>query len=1568
MAPSAALLFASAACLLLLNALCVLTVAAAPVPAAAYACDGAQHSGPIAVTIDSADPPAGPVAHDGCEYAQSLTFVSPTNSVGALEGVTFRIMRTSVGGDLTFAASLRLGAGCSIVINGSFLGGLAIDSPFVAAVPISLADTALDGLFGIAPDAALPCGTNVTVRRSVLMGLDLEMHHGGLDIDSSNTFDAGYGGLARDSVRVMFATAEGLDACVTPPWHTLVLRGGPAAASLSNPRVVACVASDKPCIPTDVLVAALQPLNADGRSVLRRARIVIDGIGVVGHVDVEADEMENISVAVRNVVTVPRTQIEAASDNIIGSDFAVERAMGATDPAVLGAFGEGPYGGGAMVFFSFRDTFVCSSLFVANVTMADPTAHVASCDNCAVAFDGIEDFSSLQLQLHRLVSNASIAIRRVNSTAGAFYLMISAAFVGSSVCIEGVVVSYFVAFVHRGYDHEKLSNDEGDSSIALANFSGGHVNINLDNPQDFGAAAIIGADLLALTVRLSAAARVSLHVRDAVVESRTDLVQSRSAVEAGLGVHVIVADSVFSDFHFIFEDWDGPNAGCSYVFSNLTLSSFFSFGMGGYSDTWVGEKPYFCLVNSTVRLDAVSMAPLIDDEYSPGISFAPFWLVNTSVAIVGVSVVAPAAPTALEFASLRLLEGSALLVADCIFEALERSLRIALPMPPNGEALSPDGVTYDHGHSDEDILGPDLAPRGIDRSVPSSVTIRRTVFGAPSLFVALTNASLDMDASNSYEAQNAAHSISLYSRNASQGLNWALVAPPPPLSVDLPTMPRRVGYCPFFTFMAGDTAADDEEEDVLPHSITQTLIQASDSLLVESKSATVMSSPSRPPTAKTPSVSALWSASYKFNASQTRTRVATRSATATDLVLVTASPPARTLTLSTTAEANAMLATFTQQISLSESPSAPALSSSSVDPSTTIASHPLSSTPQMTYECPPAGSLAEAAPFFADVTVSAAAIALGTPHNLSLRHADSQHAAHLSLPFSITVMRHRSLRSVGGNQRGFAAALPTNMHATMHHDGSAEGNSTHQRWALHVAPMPDYVIEEDEALDLFARESALVGELCGGPALVHIGTLRVVPSDSRSLAETKDATVGVSIIGTTTTIILGSGGIASEQQGLSAMAMMTCADPHTQKAFGSYRALSPFALWDSYIGVIAGNFAFLAAVFLIQVTVLLCLRLAKRTRRWEELSAVARFPAVLLNCSFAVHTGTAYAASQLITSDDRPLEDRIVGGLAFAFVVVYPFGLVGVAYKFVGRAYQRYAMADFLEERQWPAWTARLLPRGAIYSSETRKTFGALVSAYRLSGPHWPSYPTWTPMVFAIGGLFHPDTIPKCQALFVCMGLAFIALCVLVLAQMPRRSDALNYVDCAARVLSASVLFCMAIAIVPGDDGRNAALAAMAFGFIQTGVTVIRSLYALAVTVLDRRLQQLPLAQEWVHYTSEGAKTAKQFGASEELFDDLRTEVERRDEGGDDEVALTDFGVSSVELVSRPPALPAASNSKGASDDSLPSFASSDSGAAAGAGSREASSSASSLSFSSSSESSDSKSHSSSNSDDDDVL
>ena len=506
---------------------------------------------------------------------------------------------------------------------------------------------------------------------------------------------------------------------------------------------------------------------------------------------------------------------------------------------------------------------------------------------------------------------------------------------------------------------------------------------------------------------------------------------------------------------------------------------------------------------------------------------------------------------------------------------------------------------------------------------------------------------------------------------------------------------------------------------------------------------------------------------------------------------------------------------------------------------------------------------------------------------------------------------------VGGNPLGFRNAVPPSVtfspSSTVVPAGSAEAAAlppsaihasspsfvvSHKPWALlALAPLPQYSIDEAEGLDVYVPLATIVGSLCAADAdvelpattsdgLVLIGGLRVEPARG-GLAPAEDATTGVSVGGAVVDVILGGGGAAAEQMGLAAMGLMTCADPHTRGAFGSFRALSPFAIWDSYLGVVVGNAVFLAAVFCIQLIVLLVLRAAKRVRRWEELSALARFPSVLLNCSFALHMGTAYSASQLITLDNMPLEDRVIGALAFAFVVVYPFGLIGFAFKFVGRAYQSYAMADYLRDHpNWPAWVSYCLPQGAIYAVETRRTFGPLVSAYRLSGAAWPSYPTWTPMIFAIGGLFHPDTIPKCQALFVCMGLAFVALCVLVLFFSPRRSSLGCWLDAAARGLSAAMLFAMAVAIEKGDLGRGGAMAAFALGLIQTSATVIRALYSLVITLFDRQLQQLPLTHEWVHYTSDGAKTAKRFGHAEELLGIMQTEAEKRDDGevngGDD--------------------------------------------------------------------------------------
>ena len=243
---------------------------------------------------------------------------------------------------------------------------------------------------------------------------------------------------------------------------------------------------------------------------------------------------------------------------------------------------------------------------------------------------------------------------------------------------------------------------------------------------------------------------------------------------------------------------------------------------------------------------------------------------------------------------------------------------------------------------------------------------------------------------------------------------------------------------------------------------------------------------------------------------------------------------------------------------------------------------------------------------------------------------------------------------------------------------------------------------------------------------------------------------GVGVVGVGSTVLAG------EVVGLGALAMFTCG---TRVSFGSYRLLSPFAVLESYAGVVIGNALSMAAVGLLQMCVLAGLRLYRRVRRQIELMSSARFPALLFGVSGAFHTGTAYASSQLVS---RPGEyaawELAVGAVGVAYCVVYPVVLAVHPYLRIGRAYQQYEVAAWVGA--WPAWAARMVPSGAMFSVETRRAYGAYVSAYRAAATQawWTSHPTWTGSIVGIGGLFHPTSVGECEALFGAMGVVMILI------------------------------------------------------------------------------------------------------------------------------------------------------------------------------------------------------------------
>eukprot|EP00658_Telonema_sp_P-2_P046872 TRINITY_DN3521_c0_g1_i8.p1 TRINITY_DN3521_c0_g1~~TRINITY_DN3521_c0_g1_i8.p1 ORF type:complete len:665 (-),score=70.45 TRINITY_DN3521_c0_g1_i8:315-2309(-) len=455
-------------------------------------------------------------------------------------------------------------------------------------------------------------------------------------------------------------------------------------------------------------------------------------------------------------------------------------------------------------------------------------------------------------------------------------------------------------------------------------------------------------------------------------------------------------------------------------------------------------------------------------------------------------------------------------------------------------------------------------------------------------------------------------------------------------------------------------------------------------------------------------------------------------------------------------------------------------------------------------------------------------------------------------------------------------------------------NTTHIE--VRLEGVPSYNIFEKETLLIYISTEYV--SFCNTSLLpssrVIIGRI-IVDADTATGTSTTSVTGtviggGVGVIG----VGLGAAAIASDQIGLSALSMFTCADPHTRAAFGSYRLLSPFAVYESYAGVIIGNVLSIFAVAMIQGVVLIILRLCRPTRRRIELMALGRFPAVLINISLAFQTGTAFAASQLISQSDRyDTWEVVIGAIAFLYIVAYPVFLSLHPYLQIERAYQKYELSEWASS--WPRWIRVLMPGGAVYSTETRAAYGYYVSAYRAPATQvwWTSYPTWTSIIIGLGGLFHPETIPKCQAVFGMMGGALLVVAVVVAASRPFRSVPASLMDAAAKVLLAGVVFAMVVGLSfsssssksAANSAEKAQFAVVILGILLMVLTLVRIIHALVCLYFDWYVErdQIPLTTVWSHIPpGTSSSTSRTFAASEDLKEEEAAHRDTSPENDDD--------------------------------------------------------------------------------------
>jgi hypothetical protein len=446
-----------------------------------------------------------------------------------------------------------------------------------------------------------------------------------------------------------------------------------------------------------------------------------------------------------------------------------------------------------------------------------------------------------------------------------------------------------------------------------------------------------------------------------------------------------------------------------------------------------------------------------------------------------------------------------------------------------------------------------------------------------------------------------------------------------------------------------------------------------------------------------------------------------------------------------------------------------------------------------------------------------------------------------------------------------------------------------------MAAIDSYSIDAEETLELHTTLRAVYG---GSSLLVdETGTVDLdAPLVVVTVVAVPSGTVGEGTLPTATTVVVGGGGfsgMASEVQALGAFAMMGCSDPRTRSNFGSYRALAPTAITESYSGVVLGNAALVVGVAVAQLAVLGLLRVCRSVPRLIDHMATCMFPSLTLIAASAFHVGTAFASSQLVS--EPSLYDAwevAVGAVGMVYCVLYPLLLILHPYLRIERAYQEYEMAEWLIGKRWPALTRFLIPRGAIFSQKTRRAYGpAYISSIRLPARQvwWVSMPAWTGSIVAVGGLIHPVTVPHCQALFIIMGILLVATGVVVIALRPLHADVSSVLSGASRACCGAALMCMAAALNDSGPTDAASLTAiLAIGIVLMVIAVLRIVFALFGWYVEYRMHgdNVPLSLVWTHIPGSSNKTTQQFtvaGDQEMLIvADIRDEDEK--EGKEDDI------------------------------------------------------------------------------------
>lgn len=448
-------------------------------------------------------------------------------------------------------------------------------------------------------------------------------------------------------------------------------------------------------------------------------------------------------------------------------------------------------------------------------------------------------------------------------------------------------------------------------------------------------------------------------------------------------------------------------------------------------------------------------------------------------------------------------------------------------------------------------------------------------------------------------------------------------------------------------------------------------------------------------------------------------------------------------------------------------------------------------------------------------------------------------------PFTVTMFAVKR-PTTPANEKGFAR-LPGYTANITAFFARGVGSSTLARAnettivSLVSPPHPDFEVYAGEAIDLNVNISDLtLGHLCETPqttTMMQLVLLLINTPNSQFIGAAQELITSTIIAATATAAAFG--GAAPDMQVFVMLSSLPCADSYQRRAFQMYRALSPFAISDSYEGILWGNLVANIGVLTLHTIILLAVSFFQKVSLAASAEMV-RFPNLSLQMMIVTYPSTAFATAQTLTDKARTSQQLFLGLVMLVlFVIGYPAGVLLYIMRNVEATFDRFEYHRW--RREASALRVRLLSRvmlpvGSWGPSHVRRCFGTVVTLQCRPEYLWLTYPAWSAMIVSIISLFDFNSKSLCLVLYSIMFLLHLLIIAAIVYFKPFRSLIEDWFSAIAVVLTT---VCIVIQVVnlqlPASSTAQGFLWFVAIA--QWSLLVVRQIYHIAIIFIARNLR-----------------------------------------------------------------------------------------------------------------------------------